>query len=103
MMYPIAGALCQTCPQCEHRTTTTKLIRTELNLLDGEHLREILAWLEQTIRWYQSSDGGRVKELDRFCLSGDGMRLQVNEDFVASIQASVSQACLIACSQKHLE
>ena len=50
-MYPIAGALCQTCPQCEHRTTTTKLIRTELNLLDGEHLREILAWLEQTIRW----------------------------------------------------
>ena len=65
-MYPIAGALCQTCPQFEHRTTTSELIRTELNLLDVEHLREILAWLEQTIRWYQSSDGGRVKELDRF-------------------------------------
>ncbi len=90
-MYPIAGALCQTSPQSEHRTTTTELIRTELNLLDGDHLREILTWLEQTIRCYQNSDGGCVKELDRFCLSGDGMRLQVNEQFVASIQASVSQ------------
>jgi len=89
-MYPIAGALCQTCPQSKCRTTTTELIRTELDLLDGDHLREILTWLEQAMRCYQNRNGGCVKELDVFCLSGDGMRLQANEQFVAPMRASVS-------------
>jgi len=43
-----------------------------------------------------------VKELDVFCLSGDGMRLQANEQFVAPMRASVSpsmqsETCRMAC------
>ena len=89
-MYPIAGALCGTCPQSECRTTTTELIRTELHLLDDDHLRQILTWLEKAVLCYQNRAGGCVKELDIFCLSGDGTRLQANEQFVALMRASVS-------------
>jgi len=98
VMYPIAGALCQTHAQSEHRTTATELIRTELHLLDGDHLREILTWLEQAVRCYQNRAAGCVKELDIFCLSGDGTRLQANEQFVAPMRASVS-ASMSHCMQ----
>lgn len=88
-MYPIAGALCWTRPQSECRTTTTELIRTELHLLEDDHPRQILTWLEEAMRSYQYRAGGCVKELDIFCLSGDGTRLQANEQFVAPMRASV--------------
>lgn len=64
MMYPIAGALCQTYAQSAHRSQSTELIRTELDLLDGDHLQEILTWLEQAMRCYQYRAAGCVKELD---------------------------------------
>ena len=89
-MYPIAGALCQTHAQSEHHTMATELMRTELQLLYGDHLREILTWLEQAMRCYQNKAAGCVKELDMFCLSGDGMCLQANEQFVTPMRASIS-------------